>query len=136
MKQQVVFFGFFICLTLCIPIQTINGNGSFREKKIPLPVQISQTSYKTLYQKGKVLFEQGKTEEALKIALEALELAKKTNNTSWMSQSYFLIGQIFNSSNNHTKSLSYFKNALSIIRKSNVNDGTFNIYWKIGGTNF
>ena len=85
-----------------------------------------------MYQKGKVLFEQGKTEEALKIALEALKLAKKTNNTSWMSQSYFLIGQIFNSSNNDTKSLSYFKNALSIIRKSNVNDGTFNIYWKIG----
>ena len=132
MKQQVVLFVFFICLTLCLPIQTINGNGSFREKKNPLPVQISQTSYNTLYQKGKVLFEQGKTEEALKIALEALELAKKTNNTSWMSQSYFLIGQIFNSSNNHTKSLSYFKNALSIIRKSNVNDGTFNIYWKIG----
>tara|TARA_R110002050_G_scaffold286169_2_gene436491 strand:- start:1127 stop:2896 length:1770 start_codon:yes stop_codon:yes gene_type:complete len=100
----------------------LNFNKTFSNKKETFLKKVSfllfQESDSLKYEKIEKLFKDGQDEKCL---INALELLKHNINEETKYKTTFLISEIFKINNNHTKSISYLKKALKILKEDNNN---------------
>lgn len=118
-------------IALCFMLNSFSLYGNTFDASLHIQ---EKTSIEVNYQKAQSFFKEGKSSEALKLALLVLEDAKKERDNTYLEKSYFLLGCIFEKSTNYQKALTYFNRALGYAKELNDVERITENQLKIGKT--